>query len=204
MIIRHYKNTSIQSMVGEIWKPIPKYEGVYDVSNMGRIKRLIGYRCLTERILKQSSFGIGYLRVTLSKKDIKECKPVHVLVALAFKGNPNKYPIVLHDDDDPKNNCDWNLKWGTQKQNIQECHKKGRASNNLPKLYGANHPMYGKRMPLSVKKKMSDNKKRITNLQIDIAREMYKSGESLRESARKNGISSSYLSQLINGGYKRL
>lgn len=201
--MKNWQNLSIKKLKGEVWKPIPSYKGFYEVSSLGRVKRLVSERCLKERVLKQSISG-RYCRVTLSKDAIKQQRSVHLIVAEVFIPNPLNLPIVCHEDDDPTNNAKSNLWRGTQSDNIKDCHRKGRASNNLPILYGEKHPMYGRKVSYESKKKGSDAKKKITDDQIDCARNMYHSGESLRQSAIKNNISVSYLSQLLNGGYKRL
>lgn len=187
----------------EIWKPIPQFEGYYEISNLGRVKRLKTKNCLSDRILKHGN-TTRYSRVVLSKNAVHTQLSVHIMVAKLFIPNPNNLPIVCHKDDNGFNSRVDNLYWGTQKDNIQECHRKGRAANNLPKLSGTRHPMFGKKVSYSSKKKASDTKKRITDEQIASARKQYESGDSLRESAIANRISVSYLSQLINGGYKRL
>lgn len=201
--MKNWKNLSVKKIKGEIWESIPSYEGIYEISSLGRVKRLVTKNCLKVRILRQTIAG-RYCRVVLSKNAIKSQRAVHLLVAEVFIPNPLNLPIVCHNDDDPTNNAKSNLWRGTQSDNIKDCHKKGRAYANLPKLVGTNHPMYGKKVPYLVKKKMSDSKKKITDEQIKCAAEMYKGGESLRQSAIKNSISISYLSQLLNGGYKRL
>jgi len=199
----HADNFNINNLFGEQWRSVAGYEGIYQVSSFGRIKRLAGKSCLKDRLLKQSKFGIGYRRVVLSINAEKKSRPSHILVAQQFIPNPNNYPIVMHNDDDPENNNVYNLIWGTQKQNIQDCHKKGRAANNLPKLSGKNHPCFGKHLSYKSRKKMSDTKKKITDQQIEMAKSLVASGISQRQAAKKSGLSGAYLCQLI-GGYKRL
>lgn len=71
----------------EVWKPIKGYEGLYEVSNMGRVRSLRNnhgnYR---EKILKQQDNGDGYLQVTLYKDGKAKHFTVHRLVAMAFCG----------------------------------------------------------------------------------------------------------------------
>lgn len=203
----YYNNYSSKTLDGEYWLPVIGYEGIYEVSNFGRVKRLVGKSCISERILKQNATTRSGKRVAcqvrLCVNNIKSGLLVHRLVGYAFIENPNGYPQILHEDDDPFNNVVENLRWGTQKQNIQDCHKRGRAANNLPKLFGVNHPHYGKEMSYESKKKMSDTKKKITDQQIDMAKSLVASGVSQRQAAKKAGLSETYLCQLIHG-YKRL
>ena len=71
----------------EVWKPIKGYEGLYEVSNIGRVRSLRNnhgnYR---EKILKQQDNGDGYLQVTLYKDGKAKHFTVHRLVAMAFCG----------------------------------------------------------------------------------------------------------------------
>lgn len=109
----------------EEWKDIKGYEGLYQVSNQGRVKSLektynVGYggeKHQKERILIPTEVGNGYLHVTLCKNGGKKYKRVHRLVAEAFIPNPNKYDVVNHKDENQKNNNVDNLEWCTQAYN---------------------------------------------------------------------------------------
>ncbi len=99
----------------EIWKDIPGYEGLYQVSNLGRVKSMARVDARgnhrNEKILKNNDDGKGYRRVVLSKDAIKKYFFVHRLVALVFIPNPNNYPIINHKDENPENNNVSNLEW---------------------------------------------------------------------------------------------
>ena len=111
----------------EIWKDIKfidtdgkeyDYSGLYQVSNLGRVRSLGNDKGRKEKILKLGTNNKGYLNVRLSKN--RECKwfLVHRLVATMFIPNPDKLPIVNHLDENPSNcNMD-NLEWCTQKYNL--------------------------------------------------------------------------------------
>jgi hypothetical protein len=112
----------------EIWKDIKGYEGLYQVSNMGRVKSM---KWNKERILKVITNRKGYSQVHLSKNGLQIKLLIHRLVAEAFILNPHNLPNVLHGDDNPANNCVENLRWGTQKENIEDRNNKGRQAKGL-------------------------------------------------------------------------
>jgi hypothetical protein len=110
----------------EEWKDIKGYEGLYQVSNYGRIRSLDRYiiykngkvifkRGQFKRIRKDSRDL--YMLVDLSKDDSRETKLVHRLVADAFIRNQNNLPQVNHKDENKKNNNADNLEWCNQKYN---------------------------------------------------------------------------------------
>ena len=111
----------------EIWKPIKGYEGLYEVSNFGRVKRLSrkvndyrgeNTRIIKEKILSPFDNGKGYLVITLVKNKKKNNHYIHRLVAFAFLPNPNHFEYVNHLDYNTKNNEVSNLEFCTQKTNV--------------------------------------------------------------------------------------
>lgn len=105
----------------EIWKDIEGYEGLYQVSNLGRVKNLKRIDAheheLQGRILKPCKTKNGYLHVNLSKDGKTQSYYVHRLVATAFIENPNNYKEVNHIDEKPINNELSNLEWCDRKYN---------------------------------------------------------------------------------------
>jgi hypothetical protein len=101
----------------EIWKDIQGYEGIYQVSNLGRVKRFkyIG-KTQVNQVLKGSLQRTKYINITLFGKE-KKAYPIHRLVAQAFIPNPNNYPIINHIDENPSNNAAKNLEWCTYAYN---------------------------------------------------------------------------------------
>ena len=120
-------------MIKEEWKDIKNYEGLYQVSNLGKIKsvnKLVKNKGnfkkkIKERILKPSKVYNGYLRLTLSKNGIHKNYRVHRLVAEAFIPNLNNYEDINHIDGNKQNNCIDNLEWCSRKQNIIHSWKNG-------------------------------------------------------------------------------
>ena len=104
----------------EIWKDIQEYEGLYQVSNLGRIKSFPrpGTRTKKIRILKQTIGKHGYYCVVLYKNGKPKTKIVHRIVAETFINNKNNYNIVNHKDENSLNNNVSNLEWCSQKYNI--------------------------------------------------------------------------------------
>ena len=102
-------------MKGEIWKDIEGYEGLYQVSNLGRVKSLNYHRTGKEGILE--GYGNDYLQVNLCKDGNREQPLVHVLVATAFIENPDNLPEVNHKDENKYNNCMDNLEWCSHSYN---------------------------------------------------------------------------------------
>lgn len=101
----------------EEWKPVVGYEGIYEVSSLGRVKSLNYNHTKQEKILKQNKNKDGYLYVNIHKQGKGKNFTVHRLVANAFIPNPNIYPCVNHKDEDKTNNCVSNLEWCDVKYN---------------------------------------------------------------------------------------
>ena len=95
------------------------YTGLYQVSNLGRVRSLGNDKTRKERILKPKINNKGYLQVILCKNGKVKTFLVHRLVATAFIPNPDNLPVVNHRDENPLNNCVDNLEWCTQKYNVQ-------------------------------------------------------------------------------------
>lgn len=119
----------------EIWKNISGYEGIYQVSNFGRIKSLkhktlrknifgknkSAYYIYDEKILNGWIENNGYLMISLKNKKYL----IHRIVAKTFIKNPKNYPIINHIDGNKLNNCVDNLEWCTYKHNFNEAVKLG-------------------------------------------------------------------------------
>lgn len=102
----------------EEWKTVDDFDGIYQVSNMGRVKSIDhvvkngrGKRIAKGKILKPHKSCHGYLFVKTSKKFGSKHLAVHRLVAKAFLDNPYNYPDVNHKDEVKDNNVVTNLEW---------------------------------------------------------------------------------------------
>jgi len=128
----------------EIWKDIKGFEGLYQVSNLGRVKSLEretirkdGSKLpIKERILKPQK-GLGYLRVALCKGSGKgKLFFVHRLVCEAFHENTENKPCVNHIDENKINNVASNLEWCTYKENLNHGTRNAKAAKALGKAVG--------------------------------------------------------------------
>ena len=104
----------------EQWMPVKGYEGLYEVSNTGKVRSLKNSRhnVRKEPLLKKQRLGSwGYPVVALCKEGKSIEVLVHRIVAEAFIPNPNGYEVVNHKDEVKTNNLVENLEWCTQKYN---------------------------------------------------------------------------------------
>ena len=119
---RKYKEyPKIIQIDGEEWRDIKGYEGLYQVSNKGRVKSLCGdtrnkNSIRRELIMKPSAYS-GYLNVCFCRNNVQSSKSVHRLVAETFIPNPENKPCVGHWDCDRSNNTVENLYWCTHEEN---------------------------------------------------------------------------------------
>lgn len=120
----------------EIWKNVKDYEGLYQISNLGRVRSLPRKGTFKDiHILKLQKKNSGYIEVSFTKNYIKKAKKVHRLVAEAFIPNPENKPQVNHIDGNKQNNCVDNLEWCTEKYNMQEASRLGL----IKRIIGKNH-----------------------------------------------------------------
>jgi hypothetical protein len=103
-----------------IWRAIPGYESLYSASSGGEIRR-----DSTGLVLRPNPDGRGRLRVTLWKSGEGRTRYVHQLVAEAHLGNRPAGLVVCHEDGDQRNNAASNLRWDTQRSNIEDIIRHG-------------------------------------------------------------------------------
>ena len=111
-----------------VWKDIVGYEGLYQVSDDGRVRSKDRIttgkrnRIVKGKILSAGTNTCGYLIVVLCKDGKTKTQKVHRLVAKAFIPNTDCKPYINHLDGNPKNNIVSNLEWCTQHENVQHAY----------------------------------------------------------------------------------
>ena len=124
----------------ETWQPVKGYDGLYEVSDKGRVRSL---KFCKERILKPIKEHGGYLRVNLCKEGKVKHTLVHRIVADTFIPNPNNLETVNHKDEVKTNNVASNLEWMSQKDNNNYgTHNKRVSEANI------NHPSRSKQVQM--------------------------------------------------------
>lgn len=178
----------------EVWKDIEGYEGIYQVSNLGRVRSL-DREFVTKAGFAQSTKGCfikpfttrnGYLSVRLRTLISRKTYFVHRLVAQTFIPNPDCLPIINHRDENKQNNRVDNLEWCTQEYNVNY-------GSSLSKLSAShrNHPCLSKEVR-----------------QLLLTGELLHVYPSAKEAARQAGLSDSNIVRCCNapsktaGGYR--
>lgn len=159
----------------EIWKDIENYEGIYQVSNFGRVKRIdkVSKRLKDGKYLTLSTTQKGYLCAKLLEKRIF----VHKLVLETFDKKRIGKLQTNHKDCNKKNNNIENLEWVTQHENMRHASKNGLR----PKCDGKNNSFYGKKHS-----KESIEKQRKAHLNISNETKL-KMSESAKIRAKREG-----------------
>ncbi len=166
----------------EIWKDIKDFEGLYQISNLGRVKSLEridkSNHLVKEKILKIFKTRNGYLKVVLCKNGKQKNYDIHRLVAQAFITNPDNLPQVNHKDENKENNCVWNLEFCSCSYNTN----------------------YGTRNQ-KVSEKMTNGKLSKKVLQYDLEGNFIREFPSLMEVKRQFGYELNNISKCCRGGY---
>lgn len=173
----------------EVWKDVIGLEGIFQVSNMGRIRSLDKYakvcgggkRLVKGRILKPTKLKNGYYEAQFHHKGERIIYLLHRLVAIHFIDNPLNLPEVNHKDENPQNNNVENLEWCTSK-------------------YNAN---YGTRNI-----RMMENREFVSVIQLDKGGNLIKQWDKMSDACRETGADISSMIRVCKGkqdtcvGYK--
>jgi hypothetical protein len=121
---------SMTFFIMECWLPVPGFEGLYEISDRGRVFGLTSRRCL-----KPQRNALGYPVIGLWKNNKRVLRHVHTLIAAAFLGpRPFEHAEVRHLDGNPGHCFIENLAYGTRSENQQDRIRHGR-HNNLNKTH---------------------------------------------------------------------
>ena len=165
------------------WKEVAGYEGLYEVSNTGKVRTIghftRGHRIPPRELKVKTHKSQRYARARLYKDGISKDLAVHRLVAAAFVQNPHNKPQVNHIDGDRTNNNASNLEWCTQAENNRHA-----IDNGLQNPYIA----------------IEATKKPV--LQIDLEGNIVKKWDSLTDAARTLRLQVSNISHCCSGRIK--
>jgi len=100
----------------EIWKDIKGYEGIYKISNFGRVK---SFKCNKERILKTTKNKAGYIKIGIGDTNNRKTFYIHRLIAELFIPNPLNKPEINHINGNKSDYRIENLEWINHRENIQ-------------------------------------------------------------------------------------
>lgn len=176
----------------EIWKDIKDYEGLYQVSNLGRVKSLQRYcycgnkyRLKKEKILNGSTDKDGYIRVGLYNNGQCVLKKIHRLVATAFIPNSDNFPQVNHKDENKTNNFVYINEDGLvnlEKSNLEWC-----------------SPIYNTNYGTAIERRSSKKRKSVKQFSLDGV--LIKIWESVRK-CESEGFSHQGVSSCCKGIFK--
>ena len=162
----------------EIWRPVPGYEGIYEVSNLGRVKgvdRIVRHNCggdkfVSGKILSPLKLRNGYYQIALWSKGHRKVMLLHKIVLLAFKGECPQGLETMHLNSDRADNRLSNLLYGTHSENTIETIRLGR-----------------------------NGKQRLNPSKVIAIRDRLQKGEKVKSIAKIYEVSERAISQIKNG-----
>lgn len=167
----------------EKWLPIDGYEGIYEISSLGQVRRLLKRYCRKTIVLAEPAsitpkrIGKGYRGVVLSKGGKKKMRYIHDLVARAFIGPPpsDAHEVAHGDGVRCKNDCE-NLSWKTRRENHEDKKRHGTL------LYGERNPVH-----------------KLSNSDVVEVKRLLSLGVTHQEIADQFSVSRSLISQIYRG-----
>lgn len=187
----------------EIWKDIKGFEGLYQVSNKGRVKALSNNKAHSrykeEHILTYKKTRKYHSVCLVSDNGKVKYISVHRLVAMAFLPNPNNHPQINHKDENPHNNNVDNLEWCNALYNNNYGLHNANLSASLKNTYSSTEirdKMRKARAEVSMRQSWKDNQRKAqlnnsnskTVLQLDLNGNVLAEYPSLNEACRQTGI----------------
>ena len=169
----------------EEWRDIKGYEGLYQVSSLGRVKSLNYRHTNREKILKYGKNNRGYLHVNLCKKGTIKSFQIHRLVAESFIFNPNNYKEVNHKDENKQNNRVDNLEWCDRKYNINYGTRNKKLSESIK---GSKHYKSRKVLCITTGRRFNTIKEAAEYYYIDSYINIIKCCKEKRKSAGKHPV----------------
>lgn len=181
--MKHSRNYHLRT---ERWRDVKGYEGLYQVSNLGRVKSLDHYsnhrkggvQFIKGKILKDLESGLGYRKVTLCKDGVAKSVNLHRLIAKTFIPNPYNLPEVNHINECKWDNAVWNLEWCTVEYNRSYGNRNNKVKQTNQRKYGKSVLLY--------------------TLDSQFVAEYY----CLREAERQTGVPHSHINDCCKGKYK--
>jgi hypothetical protein len=182
---------TIEELANEEWRDVVGYEGIYSISNLGRVRRDLARNATPGKILKLGKKARGYFSVSLSINDKRRSHAVHKLVAAAFFGECPPGKQVNHKYPPKTNNRVDNLEYLTQRENIQHSIRTGLAPT------GGRHGSQTK--PESRPRGEDHGNAKLKRADIPRIFEMKKGGMSQRKIAEIVGVSKTTVAIILKG-----
>lgn len=122
-----------EELVGEIWRPVFEYEGIYEVSSLGRIKRILQRQGVAAGYIQNPRIDKhGYARVSLKDRGRDQLAKVHQVVAQVFlPPKPTLKHQINHIDNNRWNNKIQNIEWVTNQENQLHAYRTGNRISTL-------------------------------------------------------------------------
>lgn len=169
-------------MTQGFWRDIPKYENLYQASNLGFIRSLIRWNGTIGRTLKQSVRKDGRLKVVLCKNKLHKTCKVHRIILETFVGKCPTGMECRHLDGNPQNNKLDNLCWGSHSDNEKD---KSRHGTKMNPIWFDN---IGSKHGMAI----------LNERDVPEIREMFKNGISCTNIAKKYNVSRGCISEIIH------